>query len=94
LIFSRLHSGLAHVVGYRYISAVTHRQLARYLGRLGISVRQAADRLEIDRSHLYRVLRGEYPVPGPVARAVEAWVEIAALEAELAAHNGASSDAA
>jgi hypothetical protein len=61
-------------------ATMTCRQLRSSIDALGLTVAQTAARLGVDRSHLYAILRGVYPVPGPVAAAVSAWLEIDRLQ--------------
>jgi transcriptional regulator with XRE-family HTH domain len=54
--------------------AMTPRQLARALKRLGLSQAQAAKRLGVEHSTVYRWLAGERKIPGPVEAAIKCWL--------------------
>ena len=73
---------------------------AAYLGRIGWSIRQAADRMAIHETRLRRMLRGEQPIPArtmlelrlladfhaahPLSRAIDAAEPDIAAESKLA----------
>jgi len=52
---------------------MTPTELAAILRLLELTQREAAERLGIDHSTLWRYLHGQQPIPGPVAAAVRAW---------------------
>lgn len=54
---------------------MTARQLAAALKRLELSQSEAARRLGVTRSAMYRWLAEERKIPGPVAAAVNCWLE-------------------
>lgn len=53
----------------------TARQLGKDLKRLGLSQSEAARRLGVRQSTMYRWLAGERKIPGPVQAAVKCWIE-------------------
>jgi len=53
---------------------MTPKELEEALQRLGLTIPMAADLLGIHRSHLWKILKGQYEVPGPVAGCVECWL--------------------
>lgn len=57
---------------------MTAAQLARALKRLELSQSEAARRLHVEQSTMFRWLAGHRAIPGPVEAAVAAWLELAA----------------
>jgi transcriptional regulator with XRE-family HTH domain len=53
---------------------VTPRQLRAALKRLRLSQSEAARRLGVEQSTIYRWLAGERRIPGPVDAAVRCWL--------------------
>lgn len=53
---------------------MTPRQLRVALKTLRLSQSEAARRLGVQQSTMYRWLAGKRPVPGPVAAAVQCWL--------------------
>src|SRR2546422_8027675 len=49
------------------------RSLAAALKRLGLSQSEAARRLRVEQSTMWRWLAGERRIPGPVVAAIECW---------------------
>ena len=56
-------------------STVTPRQLRAALKRLRLSQSEAARRLGVQQSTMYRWLAGERKIPGPVVAALKCWLE-------------------
>jgi transcriptional regulator with XRE-family HTH domain len=54
---------------------MTPRQLRAALKRLRLSQSEAARRLGVQQSTMYRWLAGERKIPGPVAAALKCWLE-------------------
>lgn len=54
---------------------MTARQLKAALKRLNLSQSEAARRLGVEQSTMYRWLAGERGIPGPVKAAVKCWLE-------------------
>jgi DNA-binding transcriptional regulator YiaG len=52
---------------------VTARQLAKALETLELSQSEAARRLGVQQSTMYRWLAGERTIPGPVEAVIECW---------------------
>lgn len=52
---------------------MTPRQLVRALAELGLSQSEAARRLKVQQSTMYRWLAGERRIPGPVEAVIECW---------------------
>jgi transcriptional regulator with XRE-family HTH domain len=56
---------------------VTSRQLRAALKVLELSQSEAARRLGVRQSTMYRWLAGERKIPGPVVAAITCWLEVA-----------------
>jgi len=54
---------------------MTPRQLRAALKRLRLSQSEAARRLGVEHSTVYRWLAGERKIPGPVVAALKCWLE-------------------
>ena len=55
---------------------MTGEELREKIKQLGLTQLQAAEKLGIDKSNLWRQIAGQHKVSGPVAAAVTAWLEI------------------
>jgi transcriptional regulator with XRE-family HTH domain len=55
---------------------VTPRQVRAALKRLRLSQSEAARRLGVQQSTMYRWLAGERKIPGPVAAAITCWLAV------------------
>lgn len=53
---------------------MTPRALGIALKRLGLSQAEAAKKLGVDHSAVYRWLAGERKIPGPVEAAIKCWL--------------------
>jgi len=53
---------------------MTGRQLQRAIKDCGLTYREAAKHLGIAHTTLWRQIRGDLPVSGPIEAAVSAWV--------------------
>lgn len=54
---------------------MSRTELRRALRELGLSQSEAARRLGVQQSTMYRWLAGERKIPGPVEAAVKCWLE-------------------
>jgi transcriptional regulator with XRE-family HTH domain len=54
---------------------VTPRQIATALKRLKLSQAEAAKKLGVEHSTVYRWIADERKIPGPVSAAIKCWLE-------------------